>query len=267
MLKNNVLSVFDSIGQRQIVLLKKYMLLAQMHSLNATFKRALPDVASATDEALLKSLLATYDHSTNAHAQRTVLFAEGLAYQLCLSEEEIFQVCLAALLHDIGKAGIPRAILNKRGPLDEQEWHLMRRHPEIGQQMLLLTGGPFARLAPVVVAHHERWDGGGYPAGLSGEQIPLGARIIAVVDSYDAMTCRRVYNEPLSVAEACAELQRCAGSQYDPHVVAAFLLFLSEPTEHAERARHSLAGGGTGSAGVVFAAPSPRSGGCVPVSA
>jgi HD-GYP domain-containing protein (c-di-GMP phosphodiesterase class II) len=266
MLTNNVLAVFDGIRQRHIVLLKKYTLLAHMHSLAS--KRALPDVAFATDEALLQSLLAAYDRGTSAHAQRIVLLAEGLAYQLHLADEEVFQVCLAALLHDIGKVGIPRAILNKRGPLNEQEQCLIRRHPEIGQQMLLLAGGLFARLAPIVVAHHESWDGGGYPANLAGEAIPLAARIIAVVDSYDAMTYRRVYHEPQTVVEACAELQRCAGSQYDPHIVAAFLALLSETTEPIEQhARRNRAAGGTASAGEVFAVPSPQSDGCVPVSA
>ena len=266
MLTNNVLSVFDRIRQRHIILLKKYTLLAQMHSLanNPT----LSNVASAADEALLQSLLATYDHGTSAHAQRIVLLAEGLAYQLHLTDEEVFQICLAALLHDIGKAGIPRTILNKRGSLTEQERRIMRRHPEIGQQMLLLAGGPFARLAPVVVAHHESWDGSGYPANLIGEAIPLAARIIAVVDSYDAMTYRRVYHEPQTVVEACAELQRCAGSRYDPRIVAAFLSLLSEKSEHSEqRVKRSRVAGSTGSAGEVYAVPSPQSGGCVPVSA
>lgn len=266
MLTNNVLSVFDSIRQRHIVLLKKYTLLAPMHSL--AFKIVLPDVGSITDEALLQSLLTAYDRSTNAHAHRIVLLAEGLAHQLHLSDEEVFETCLAALLHDIGKAGIPKAILNKRGPLNEHEVRIMHRHSEIGQQMLLLAGGPFARLAPIVVAHHESWNGGGYPAHLSREEIPLGARIIAVVDSYDAMTYRRVYHEPQTVVEACMELQRCAGSQYDPHIVAAFLSLLAEPNEHAEqRARRSPAAGGTGSAGGALAGPSPQSDECALVSA
>jgi HD-GYP domain-containing protein (c-di-GMP phosphodiesterase class II) len=266
MLTNGVLSVFDSIRQKHTVLLKKYTLLTSMHIYGSTSN--VEGTAPASDEVMLQSLLAVYDHSTNAHAQRIVFFAEAVAYQLHLSDEEIFLTSLAALLHDIGKAGIPEGILNKRGPLDERERQIMRSHPEIGQQMLILAGGIFTRLSPIVVAHHENWNGTGYPARLAGEEIPLAARIIAVVDSYDAMTYHRAYHEPQSVAEACAELQRCAGSQYDPHVVAAFLSLLEElPERHEQRSKRNPATNVTGSAGVVFAMPSLQFDGCVPVSA
>jgi len=127
------------------------------------------------------------------------------------------------LLHDIGKIGIPDAILHKPGPLSEEEWTVMRLHPEIGQHILSQAGGVFIALARIVVAHHERWDGHGYPSGLAQESIPLAARILTVIDSYDAMTSRRVYRGPMSPLAAREELQRCAGSQYDPEVVTAFL--------------------------------------------
>jgi HD-GYP domain-containing protein (c-di-GMP phosphodiesterase class II) len=104
----------------------------------------------------------------------------------------------------------------------------MRRHPEIGRQILEQAGGVFRALTAVVVAHHERWDGLGYPAGLKGDEIPIGARILSVVDSYDAMTSHRPYREPFSMAQARDELQRCAGHQYDPNVVEAFLCVLDE---------------------------------------
>ena len=103
----------------------------------------------------------------------------------------------------------------------------MRRHPEIGQQMLLRVGGGLDLIAPIVVAHHERWDGLGYPQQLAGEAIPLSARILAVADSFDAMTSRRPYRAPISAAAAQAELLRGAGSQYDPTIVAAFLAMLA----------------------------------------
>ena len=141
-------------------------------------------------------------------------------------------VDLSALLHDIGKVGIPDAILHKPGPLTADEWKVMRQHPEIGRQILQQAGGIFGVLARIVVAHHERWDGAGYPLGLTQESIPLAARILAVVDSFDAMTARRVYREPLTIEEARQELQRCAGSQYDPEVVDAFLTILNE--QHQE---------------------------------
>jgi len=135
---------------------------------------------------------------------------------------------MAALLHDIGKTGIAPAILKKRNSLNDEEWKIMRLHPEIGQRMLLAAGGVFAELAPMVVAHHERWDGCGYPAGLMGEEILIGARIIAVVDSFDAMTSSRSYSRPMTVAQARAELWRCAGRQYDPRVVLAFFELLDQ---------------------------------------
>jgi len=181
---------------------------------------------SLSEMNIVRSLQAICDQDTNAHGQRVMLLAEGVARKLQLAEDEIFLVCLAALLHDIGKASIPEAILNKCGPLDEHELRCMRRHPEIGQLMVLQAGGIFTHLAPVVLTHHERWDGKGYPNKVSGEEIPLAARIIAVTDAYDAMVQRRAYHEPLTHPEACVELQRCAGSQFDPHIVALFLTSL-----------------------------------------
>ena len=137
-------------------------------------------------------------------------------------------VRLSALLHDIGKIGVPDAILRKPGKLSDEEWVEMRKHPEIGRQILDQVGGAFSHMSNIVAAHHERWDGFGYPNGLSGEDIPLGARIITVVDAYDAMTERRVYREPLPVEAARAELRRCSGQQFDPRVVEAFLAVLDD---------------------------------------
>lgn len=170
----------------------------------------------------------THDRGTDAHAQRMVRLAEATARVLGQSGEELHQIRLAALLHDIGKIGIPDAILRKPGPLTAEEWGIMRRHPEIGRQILEQMGGVFQCLADIIVAHHERWDGQGYPQGLARDEIPLSARVLSVVDSYDAMTSRRPYREPMSVSEARAELQRCAGRQYDPQVVEAFLHILDE---------------------------------------
>jgi HD-GYP domain-containing protein (c-di-GMP phosphodiesterase class II) len=157
-----------------------------------------------------------------------VHLAVATALDLGRSEEELHLIRLAALLHDIGKISIPDAILHKPGPLTDEEWAIMRRHPQVGGDILSQAGGIFHLLAHIVVAHHERWDGRGYPHGLAEEAIPIGARIISVVDSYDAMTSRRVYREPLSSEQAQAELRRCAGSQFDPQVVAAFLRILDE---------------------------------------
>ncbi len=177
---------------------------------------------------VLTAAAAARDRGTDAHSQRIVQLAEATTRQLGGSEEEQHLIRLAALLHDIGKIGIPDAILHKPGPLTAEEWTIMRRHPEIGRQILEEAGGIFRPLATIVAAHHERWDGKGYPIGLVGEEIPLAARILSVVDSYDAMTSHRPYRTPFSPREARAELQRGVGDQYDPCVVEAFLAVLNE---------------------------------------
>ncbi len=130
-----------------------------------------------------------------------------------------------ALLHDIGKIGVPDEILRKAGPLTDEEWELMKRHPELGAEIV----APVKKLvdvAPIIRSHQEKFDGSGYPDGLRGEEIPLGARILAVVDAYGAMTDERVYRKARSHEEALAELRRCAKTHFDPEVVDAFLAVL-----------------------------------------
>jgi HD-GYP domain-containing protein (c-di-GMP phosphodiesterase class II) len=128
----------------------------------------------------------------------------------------------AAELHDVGKLAIPDAILDKPGPLDEHEWGFMRRHTIVGER-IVASATSLRDVAPIVRASHERWDGGGYPDRIAGEAIPLGARIIAVCDAYDAMITTRPYRSGMIEEEALVELQRCSGSQFDPRVVAAFV--------------------------------------------
>ena len=178
---------------------------------------------------VLTVIVSEHDRETTAHGQRMVQLAEATARKLKCSQEEIHLVRLAALLHDIGKIGIPDTILHKPGTLTEAEWIIMRRHPEIGRQLLTRIGRVLERLADSAGAHHERWDGQGYPHGLAKTAIPLNARILSVVDSYDAMTSPRPYRrDPLNVGEAKVELQQYAGSQFDPCVVEAFLSVLEE---------------------------------------
>ena len=179
----------------------------------------------------LTAAASAHDGGTYNHAQRMIQLAEETARHLGRTDDEVYLIRLAALLHDIGKIGIPDAILHKPGPLTDDEWAVMRSHPDIGRTILEQTGGILRLLANIVVAHHERWDGTGYPAQLRGENIPLGARILAVVDSYDAMTSQRAYREPCSIDEAKVELRRCAGSQFDPQVVDAFLAVLEQKQE------------------------------------
>jgi len=159
------------------------------------------------------------DTYTGSHSQRVADLAARIAGRLGCDAEQIELTRLAASLHDLGKLAIPEEILRKPGPLTDPERLVLERHPQIGFRMLETLG--VDPLAEWVLHHHERWDGAGYPDGLSGEAIPLGARIIFVADAYDAMTSDRVYRERLPEAEALAELEACAGTQFDPQVVAA----------------------------------------------
>ncbi|MFI5953358.1 HD-GYP domain-containing protein [Cryptosporangium sp. NPDC051539] len=146
---------------------------------------------------------------------------------LALEHVELRQVVAAGRLHDIGKFGVGAAILRKTDPLTEAEWSALRCHPEEGARLLRGVGG-HAALAPLVAAHHERWDGLGYPEGLKGEAIPLGARIIAVCDSWAAMRVDRPYAPALDARAAREEIERARGAQFDPIVVDAFLALLDQ---------------------------------------
>jgi diguanylate cyclase (GGDEF)-like protein/putative nucleotidyltransferase with HDIG domain len=172
------------------------------------------------------------DVYTGSHSQRVAELAARIARRLGLPEEEVELTRLAASLHDLGKLAIPEEILRKPGPLTEPERIVLERHPQIGFRMLESLG--VDPVADWVLHHHERWDGSGYPDGLPGEQIPLGARIIFVADAYDAMISERVYRRRVSPQEAVAELARCAGTQFDPHVVTALAQELALDTAPAQ---------------------------------
>jgi diguanylate cyclase (GGDEF)-like protein/putative nucleotidyltransferase with HDIG domain len=160
------------------------------------------------------------DTYTGSHSTRVAELAAWIASQLDLDAEQIELTRLAGSLHDLGKLAIPEEILRKPGPLTPPERLVLERHSQIGFRMLESLG--VDPVADWVLHHHERWDGMGYPAGLAGEEIPLGARVIFVADAYDAMTSDRAYRGRLTPQEAIAELERCAGTQFDPHIVTVF---------------------------------------------
>lgn len=157
------------------------------------------------------------------HARNLAELAQETALLLGRSVEESRLVGLAALLHDVGNLGIPAEILQKTEPLSTEEWAFVREHPHLGQRLLSSVGGVLAAIAPIIAAQRERWDGSGYPLGTREEAIPLGARIVAVCDVYGALVSERPYRRAFTHAEALGELERCAGTQFDPAVVAAFI--------------------------------------------
>ena len=174
-----------------------------------------------TAEALAAALEAK-DAYTASHAHSIADWANAVGEKLRLSEDERRDLRYGAIFHDIGKIAVPEAILNKRGPLDPDEWEILKRHTIVGEQILAPVDF-LAGVLPTVRHEHERWDGGGYPDGLAGTAIPLGARIVLVCDAYHAMTSDRPYRDALPEAAAREELVAGAGSQFDPDVVAAFL--------------------------------------------
>jgi putative nucleotidyltransferase with HDIG domain len=204
----------------------------------ASLNQALREI-QATYQTTLEALAAALDareRETGFHSQRVMRFTVALARRLGVQKSRMEGIARGALLHDIGKIGVPDSILLKPGKLTEDEWVEMRKHPELGYRILKRI--PFLEEArEIVLSHQERWDGKGYPRGLSGEQIVLGARIFAVVDTLDAMTSDRCYRRALPYRAAREEITRCSGTQFDPLVVDAFL---SIPEEDWTRMRRQV---------------------------
>jgi two-component system, cell cycle response regulator len=179
-----------------------------------------------TRDALLQALKER-EPGVRDRAVDVSALAVGVAGRLELDPAAIAAVARAAELHDIGKMAVPDAILGKNGALDADEWRVVRQHTIVGERILAVA--PALRQIGLLVRYsHERWDGTGYPDNLVGDEIPLGARIIAVCDAFDAMISARPYAPPRTVDDALAELRRCAGTQFDPGVVAAFEAVLAE---------------------------------------
>ena len=182
---------------------------------------------SAILQALTKTMQAR-DFDTEGHCDRLQELAASLARSRDHSQEVINDLVLLARFHDLGKVGVPDHILFKQGALTEEEWEQMRKHCEIGHR--IASSVPDLKpIADLILKHHEHWDGGGYPLGLSGENIPLESRVLAIVDAYDAMTSERPYRKAMSHEEAVRELRRCAGTQFDPDLVERFIQVLQEP--------------------------------------
>jgi putative two-component system response regulator len=185
---------------------------------------------------MLAQAVEAKDVYTEGHLRRLRDYGEQLAAACGLTPTEVRAVRYGGILHDIGKIGVDEAILRKPGPLTDEEMAHMRRHPQIGAQ--IISQMRFARdVAPIISAHHEYWDGSGYPHGLKGDEIPIGARIITIVDAYDAMTTDRPYRMALRLEEAARRLRAARGTQFDPEMLDVFLALISSGKLSTERSR------------------------------
>jgi HD-GYP domain-containing protein (c-di-GMP phosphodiesterase class II) len=200
-----------------------------------TSNRRSPD--RQTRDVLLRALQERNPELTERHGAVATL-AEAVGYRVGVPAEALAELRQAAELHDVGKMAIPGEILRKPGPLDPDEWAFVQRHPLVGER-IIGAAPTLAAAAKLVRSTHERLDGSGYPDGLAGEQIPLGARIIAACDAFTAMTAPRPYAPQRSVPEAMAELRRCAGSQFDPAVVHALAELVLGPDRPHDRSARS----------------------------
>ncbi|RKO67823.1 HD domain-containing phosphohydrolase [Desulfofundulus salinus] len=206
-------------------------------SLEDTFKKAddlmyrhkLVHRAGARNQIVgaLLAALKEKDYLTAGHAERLKEMCLKMGEKLGLSPRQMADLALLAQVHDLGKVAVPDEILFKKGPLTEEEWEVMRQHPEKGYR-IALSSPDLAGVADLILKHHERWDGKGYPLGLRGEEIPVECRILSIADAFDAMTGGRPYLKPRSKEEAIAELKRCAGSHFDPQLVDVFVSLFSD---------------------------------------
>ncbi|MBI1976542.1 MAG: HD domain-containing protein [Candidatus Omnitrophica bacterium] len=197
--------------------------------LNAELYQETEDLFFSIMGALAEAIDAK-DTYTHGHSERVMLYSEGLAKHLALPSNQVKAVKIAALLHDVGKIGIPDAILCKEAPLTEEEYKTMQQHPAIGARIVqnILHS---ELIVPGIRDHHERFDGKGYPKGIKGEDISLAGRIVSIADAFDAMTTDRTYRKKLPIEESMKELHRCAGSQFDPKLVNGFEVYIVKARE------------------------------------
>ncbi len=204
--------------------------LEREHELERRVRKATEMIRLSREELSFRLIAASEyrDHETGAHVRRIGLFAARLAERLGWPEDEVERIRAAAPMHDIGKIGVPDAILHKPGQLTEGEWVLMKRHTTMGANILKGSEVPFIQMgARIAACHHEKWDGSGYPNGLKGDRIPAEARITALVDVYDALANRRYYKEPWPEERIVPFLEQGAGTHFEPGLVEAFLADLA----------------------------------------
>ena len=202
--------------------LKKY----SMSNNNRVFYQELRDLFYKTIRAI-SNALDTKDSYTNGHSLRVTLYSMILSRALNLDEELMEEIEIAGLLHDIGKIAMPKSILCKNGKLTDEEFLVMKSHPVRGEK-IVINIKKLQKISEWVKSHHEKWDGNGYPDGLKGEEIPVAGRIIALADTYDAMTSTRPYRTALSHEVAMSEIKRCSGTQFDPSLAEVFLSLSDE---------------------------------------
>lgn len=213
-------------GQRHLLDITGTPFTTQLASMKVFYGPIIPSLQKNYEMALIKLADSIDKCDGSMHSDETSLWALRIAEHMGLGREGIKQIKLASKLHDIGKAVVPRQILTKPGPLSKDEWDIIRRHPGYGST-LMEPAKSLEAVRPLVHAHHEQYSGAGYPDGLRGENIPLGARIIAVADAFSTMTIRRIYRNSISVEASKMELIRGRGTQFDPDVVDHMLALLS----------------------------------------
>lgn len=200
-------------------LILEYTRLHQSHRDRDAYRRTIEALSSAIDAK---------DPYTRDHSRRVAELSTGLASQLGLPSPLIDTISYGATLHDVGKIGVPETVLNKNDRLNNREFDLIREHPLTGARILEPVATP--EVLHIVRHHHERFDGHGYPDGLAGKDIPLGARIVAIADAWDAMTSHRAYRAALSFNQAKEEILRCQGTQFDPEIAGEFIFWISNPS-------------------------------------
>ena len=202
---------------------------AKIESLERKINRLSKQASQGLSEALFAfaRTLDSKDHYTSDHTEKTVEYSLIIARALGLGEEETDRIAKASILHDLGKIGISEKILNKKTRLTPKEFKLIKKHPQIAVDIIR----PVQKLhdiIPIILFHHERWDGGGYPHGLKGEEIPLGARIVSVADAYQALTSKRPYRKAFTKKAALGILKKASGTLYDPKIVDILIKTLSK---------------------------------------